>query len=236
MRNILRVPGFFRTIFSEPLGEENIRKNPGTSKIFPYCTRNCLITSLSWHKKYSAKFWTFPIMSVVFLFLLLPTSCFEFFFIRNSNVELSNFWTFESSNVKKIFKDPKTLFEEVAEKSDISCITVFLSCLALGHSLLFGIKFIQRIHSSRSWFNRLRKTNWQTLLWKFQIFYNFYNEMVWFCLDYVNRPIVKENFRHFRHTTGRMKLIMTTGRDNRFVFRGSNFKKSRSWSYYSYWT
>ena len=37
MRNILRVSRFFRTIFSEPLGEENITEKSGTSKIFPYC-------------------------------------------------------------------------------------------------------------------------------------------------------------------------------------------------------
>ena len=152
MRNILRVPGFFRTIFSEPLGEENIRKNPGTSKIFPYCTRNCLITSLSWHKKYSAKFWTFPIMSVVFLFLLLPTSCFEFFFIRNSNVELSNFWTFESSNVKKIFKDPKTLLKKLQKSQTLAASQCFSLALRLVNLCCLELnlysKFIRVDHDS----------------------------------------------------------------------------------------
>ena len=38
---------FFRIIFSEPLGEENMRKKFGTSKIFLYCTSICLITGLS---------------------------------------------------------------------------------------------------------------------------------------------------------------------------------------------
>ena len=130
MRNILRVPGFFRTIFSEPLGEENIRKNPGTSKIFPYCTRNCLITSLSWPKKYSAKFWTFPIMSVVFFcffFSLLPVSNFFLFEIR-----MSNFRIFEHSKVRmsrKYSKIPKHFLKKLQKSQTLAASQCF--CLAL---------------------------------------------------------------------------------------------------------
>ena len=224
----------------------------GTSKIFPYCTSKCLITSLSWPKKYSANFLIFLVSCLFvfcfFLFPLLPVSNFSLFECRTfecRTFEFLNIRTLECSSQENIQRFQNTFHFlkklQNSQTSDISCITVLLFCLGLGHSLLIGIKFIQRIHPSRPWFNRLRKTNYRTLLLNvlWQSFYNFHNEMckrVLVCLDCINRPIVKENFGHCRHTTGRMKLIMTTDRDNRFVFRGSNFKKSQSWSYYSYWS
>ena len=126
---------------------------------------------------------------VCLCFCFPSTSCFEFF--SYSNVELSNFRTFWRSNVNKTFKDPEP-------KNFLKKLQKIGSCLTLGLVTPCCLEFkniYREIHLSRPCFNRLRKTNWRTLLWKFygKFFTTFTMRwVVMFCLDYVNRPIVKE--------------------------------------------
>ena len=191
----------------------------GTSKIFPYCTSKCLITGLSWPKKCSANNFNFscPVCCFFFVFHLLPVS--NFFLFECRTFEFLNIRTFEC---QKTFKDPEPKhFLKKLQKSRTSGSISECFCLVLGLVTLccLEFKYIQRIHPSRPCFTRLRKTNWRTLWWRFhgKLFTTF--TMRWvdmFCLDYVNRPIVKEKSSWtFRHETGRMEIIITD-RDNRF--------------------
>ena len=127
---------------------------------------------------------------------------------------MSNFRIFEHSKVqmsRKYSKIPKHFLKKLQKSQTLAASQCF--CLALRLVTLCCLelnlysKFIRVDHDSTGCYER--QTD--------KLCYGSFNFFTTF-----------KNFRHFRHTTGRMKLIMTTGRDNRFVFRESNFKKSRS--------